>query len=430
MAKMKIVFCKTGFAGPISGADEIAVMYAVELKRAGHSAAVLLVHPPATDDSLAARLRDADISLTSLASPTFSASLSTARKLAIRTMRAFKPASQLILRSRNLVFDLLERYHDACCAYLKRERPDVVHVLTPDQGAMMFIRAAHAVGVPVVYQEVGLPFHPPGFERVYERFVSVLPLCAKVAVLSPHLAQTTSDALPQIAFPTVVPLISHDVSNGRKISRSAQQPVRFGFAARLEYLKGPTQLIEAFRAAHETQPNIELRIAGEGSQRQQIVDMLRRDGLESKCRFTGVYQNVAERDRFMEDIDVFVLPSLTEGTPNAIIEAMAHHKSIVATRVGGIPDLVTDELGILVALNDVPALSAALTKLAADSQLRDAMGTAARKKYEELFTARAVVPLLVDFYEGVTGQNGHVHGKAVSVTHPWWQFNQSSSREL
>ncbi len=426
---MKIVFCKTGFAGPISGADEIAVMYALELKRAGHSSSLLLVHPPASDDSLAVRLRAADVSLTSLASPTFSASLSTARKLAIRTMRAFKPARQLILKSRNLVFDLLERYHDACCAYLKRERPDVVHVLTPDQGAMMFIRSAHTVGVPVIYQEVGLPFHPPGFERVYERFVSVLPLCAKVAVLSPQLAQATSDALPQIAFPTVIPLISHEVWNGSGTARSAQQPVRFGFAARLEYLKGPTQLIEAFRVAHETQPNIELRIAGDGSQRQQIVDTLCRYGLESKCRFTGVYQSVAERDRFMEEIDVFVLPSFTEGTPNAIIEAMAHQKSIVATRVGGIPDLVTDETGILVALNDVPALSAAMTRLAADSQMRDAMGAAARKKYEELFTARVVVPLLVDFYEGIMGHNGHIQRSAVPVTHPWWQFNQSSLRE-
>ena len=69
--------------------------------------------------------------------------MATARKLAIRVMRAFKPASQLILRSRELIFDVMERYHAACCEYLLRERPDVVHVLTPDQGAVMFIRAAH-----------------------------------------------------------------------------------------------------------------------------------------------------------------------------------------------------------------------------------------------------------------------------------------------
>jgi glycosyltransferase involved in cell wall biosynthesis len=420
---MKIVFCKTGFAGPISGADEIAVMYAQELKRAGHSTALLLVHPPASDDPLAVRLRECDVPLTSLASPAFSASLATARKLAIRAMRAFKPASQLILtRSRNVVFDLMQRYQDACCAYLARERPDVVHVLTPDQGAMMFIRSAHNVGVPVVYQEVGLPFHPPGFEQVYERFISVLPLCTKVAVLSPRLAHETNAALPQVAFPSVLPLISHEVSNGFKVSSPSQQPVRFGFAARLEYLKGPLQLVEAFRLLHATQPNIELRFAGEGSQRQEIVDLLSRQGLESKCRFTGIYNTVAERNAFMQQIDVFVLPSLTEGTPNAIIEAMAHQKPVVATSVGGIPDLVSDDVGLLVPPGDPQALTAALGKLAADVEVRHAMGAAARKRYEDLFTPRAVLPLLVDFYERMRS-NPSSNGR-VAAAHPWAVFNR------
>lgn len=412
---MKIVFCKTGFAGPISGADEIAVMYAIELKRAGHDTALLLVHQPANDDVLATRLRESGVPLTALASQTFSTSLATARKVAIRAMRTFKPASKLILHSRSLVFDLMQRYQDACCAWLARERPDVVHVLTPDQGAMMFIRAAHKSGIPVIYHEVGIPFHPPGFEQVYERFTSVLPLCAKVAVLSPRLANETSKALPNVAFPSVVPLISHEVSNGLHIPQT-KRPVRFGFAARLEYLKGPLQLVEAFRTVHATHSDIELRIAGEGSQRQEIIDTLRANGLESKCRFTGVYQSVAERNQFMQEIDVFVLPSLTEGTPNAIIEAMAHHKPIVASRVGGIPDLVSDEVGVLFPPADVDALTAALSTLAADAAMREQMGAAARKRYEDLFTPRAVVPLLLDFYEGVTGRNGHNNNRSA---HPW-----------
>ena len=423
---MKIAYCKTAFAGPISGADEIAVMYALELKRAGHDTSMLLVHPPADDDPLVVRLREANVPVTALASPAFSASMARARKVAIRAMRAFKPTSKLILhKSRNLVFDLMQRYEQACCAYLLRERPDLIHVLTPDQGAMMIIRAAHKAGVPVIYQEVGLPFHPPGFEQVYERFISVLPLCAKVAVLSPRLAHETNRALPHVAFPSVVPLISQEVSNGVRASNAAEQPVRFGFAARLEYLKGPLQLLEAFRLLHETQPNIELRIAGEGSQRPEIVDALRHHGLESKCHFTGVYQTVAERNRFMHEIDVFVLPSLTEGTPNAIIEAMAHQKPIVATRVGGIPDLVSDEVGVLVPPSDIEALTGALARLAADAKTRHAMGVAARTRYEKLFTPQAVLPLLVDFYEGVAGRNGHQNNGRPTNAHPWSKLNGS-----
>jgi hypothetical protein len=187
---MKILFCKNSFAGPISGADEVAVTYAIELKAAGHEASLLLVQPPSQSEPLVARLRAADVRLDTLASTAFSSSLATARRILIRAMRTFSPARELILsNSRKVVFNLMQQYHESCCEYLRRTRPDVVHVLTPDPGAVMLIRAAHETKIPVVYQEVGTPFHPPGFEEVYERFVSVLPLCAEVTALSPALVR-------------------------------------------------------------------------------------------------------------------------------------------------------------------------------------------------------------------------------------------------
>ena len=151
--------------------------------------------------------------------------------------------------------------------------------------------------------------------------------------------------------------------------------------------------------------------------------MLWRHRLAEKCRFVGVYRTLAERNRFMQDIDVFVLPSLTEGTPNAIIESMAHAKPIVATDVGGIPDVVTEEVGILVRPNDTKALGAAMARLAGDAELRRRMGLAARKKYEQLFTPEAVLPLLNGFYERVVNRhratgNGRNHPPEGSV-HPW-----------
>lgn len=422
---MKILYCKTAFAGPISGADEIVVMYAVELKRAGEATSVLLIHPPAANDALAARLRHANVPLTTLASPAFTASLAAARKLAIRAMRAFSPTSQLIRsKSRHVVFDLMQRYHRRCCDHLRREKPDVVHVLTPDPGAMMLIRAAHDCGVPVVYQEVGLPFHPPGFEEVYERFVSVLPLCSRVAVLSPGLVQETSRALPQISSFSVLPLISH-ASNGANHSGETAPRVRFGFAARLEYLKGPLQLIHGFRMAHEKHAAVELKIAGDGSQRKEMLTALQNHGLEEKCEFAGVYTSVKEREQFMTGIDVFVLPSLTEGTPNAIIEAMAHQKPIIATRVGGIPDLVDETSGILVPAGDANALGAAMTKLAGDADLRQRMGLAARRRYEKHFTSHAVLPLLNNFYERLITPAERVESPLpTNGHHPWASFNE------
>lgn len=429
---MKILFCKNSFAGPLSGADEITVNYALELKAAGHSTSILLVHPPTNNDPFAARVRAADVPLDTLASTTFSASLAAGRKLAIRAMRACAPASTLIRsNSRKIVFDLLQRYQGACCEYLRRKQPDVVHVMTPDPGAVMLIRAAHEAGIPVVYQEVGIPFHPPGFEEVYERFLTVLPLCTSVAALSPALARELCRAVPQLSQAEVIPLITQD-HNGASSPGIASPRVTFGFAARLEYLKGPLQLIEAFRISHQTQSDIEVKIAGDGSQRKEIRDVTRRMGLADKCHLIGIYTTLKERSQFMHGIDIFVLPSLTEGTPNAIIEAMSHGKPIIATAVGGIPDVVSEEVGIVVPPNDVKALAHAMSLLAGDADLRHRMGIAARRKYEQLFTPPVVVPLLLDLYERVTdrhrmkiGSNGSNNGQRPQATsdHPWSMIN-------
>jgi len=428
---MNILLCKNSFAGPISGADEIAVNYAVELKAAGHDVSVLLVQPPAAGDPLAARLDAAGVQLSSLASPRFTASLAAGRRLALAAMRAFSPA-QRVLRSnsRRIVHDLLQRFHDDFLEHLAHARPDVVHVITPDPGAVMLIRAAHAAGVPVVYQEVGTPFHPPGFEEVYERFVKVLPLCAEVATLSPSLAREMHRLVPQIAEPRVVPLIAPDAADdlsdalASRAARADGASVRFGFASRLEHLKGPLQFVEGFAAAHRAHPSVEMRVAGEGSQRQQVLAALRRLGLSEKCRLVGTYTSLEARSRFMREIDVFVHPSLTEGTPNAVIEAMAHGLPIVATAVGGLPDFITEEVGLLVPPGDERALGEAMTRLAGDASLRREMGLAAREKYRQLFTTGEVLPLLTDFYRRVVAargasSNGHGARRREALRHPW-----------
>jgi glycosyltransferase involved in cell wall biosynthesis len=432
---MNILYCKNSFAGQISGADEITVNYAIEMKAAGHSTAVLLVHQPPLGDGLTARLGAAGVPLSALASQTMSASLAVGRRFAIRAMRAFPPGSLMIrTNSRKLVFSLLQRYHHACCEYLTSHRPDVVHVMTPDPGAVMFIRAAHAVGIPVVYQEVGIPFHPPGFEEVYERFITALPLCSDVAALSPSLALELSRAVPHCPTPRVLPLISDGVTYGPLTNRNGDDSVCFGFAARLEYLKGPLQLVEAHRIAHLMNPKIKVEIAGEGSQRGDIILALRRLGLEENCRLVGTYKTLEERSRFMQHIDVFVLPSLTEGTPNAVIEAMAHGKPVIATNVGGIPDFITEDVGMLVAPGDTRALGTAMARLASDEGRRTRMGRAARKKYERLFSAQAVQPLLVDFYQRVLGgqhsSDGVMAQRAAGMTHPWADSSQTPQNGL
>jgi len=124
-----------------------------------------------------------------------------------------------------------------------------------------------------------------------------------------------------------------------------------------------------------------------------------------------------------------VLPSLAEGTPNGIIEAMAHGVPIIASAVGGIPDIIDPQSGILVPPGDAGALADAMRLLAQDPERRKEMGAAARERYAKLFEPAVVVPLMLKVYGRVAG-NGH---KAIfsgnGHTHPWADIQLQTATE-
>lgn len=426
---MRIVFGKGVFHGPISGADEILTANATQLQQAGHTVSVLLMYPHALSDQYYLRLREAGVNVSSIASAGMSSSLSAGRGLARRVLKVF-PASQNVLRRRTqkLVTGIALRYYDQCHAYFRETRPDLVHVITPDPSAMVMIRAAHDAGVSVLYQEVGTPFHPPGFEEYYEQFTSVLPLCAEVTALSPQLARECREKLPAASV-SVLPILVDEkfnraVTNGR---RQRERGVTFGFAARLEHLKGPLVLIDAFAEAQRRFADIKLRIAGDGALKGKTIARAKAHGVAGLCQLSGVYTLSEEKAAFMRSLDVFVLPSLTEGTPNGIIEAMAYGLPIISTTVGGVPDIVNDAAGILVPPGDVEALAQAMGRLAEDRELRERMGHAAREQYEKLFNPDLVLPLMLDTYRRVARGNGnhsaHTAPESNGLLHPWAHIN-------
>jgi glycosyltransferase involved in cell wall biosynthesis len=427
---MRIVFGKGTLHGPVSGADEILTANAAALQRAGHSTAILLMYPHAASDQYYLRLRDAGVSISSVASPGVRSSLSAGRKLGRRILESF-PASQTFLRKRaqKIATGIASRYYDQCRAYFSQSKADLVHVITPDPSAMVMIRAAHDAGISVLYQEVGTPYHPPGFEAYYEQFTSVLPLCAEVAALSPQLAHECREKL----FPaqvSVLPILVDGQFNraaAAHVRQPSTQGVTFGFAARLEHLKGPLVLIDAFAMAQRKFADIRLRIAGGGSLKPQAIARARAHGVAGQCEFQDVYTQIEEKSRFMQSLDIFVLPSLTEGTPNGIIEAMAYGLPVIATTVGGIPDLVVNETGMLVPPGDAEAVAQAMELLAGNPRLREQMGRAARKRYEKLFNPELVLPLMLDTYRRVAARNGNRSARLVQkdgLSHPWAHDNE------
>jgi glycosyltransferase involved in cell wall biosynthesis len=420
---MRILLCKGQFMGPISGADETIVTYATQLRAANHRPSVLLMYPHAADDPYYERLNNAGVPVKSVASLGMQTSLSTGRKLAGGFLRAF-PSSQNLVRRRahKISSRMAGRYYMECRDYFARCRADVVHVMTPDPSAVVMIKAARESGIPVLYQELGTPYHPPAFAAYYEQFVSALPHCSEMAALSPILSRRCREQLPYKLPLSVLPVITEDLLGGSEPQCKSPDGVTFGFAARLEHLKGPLVLIEAFADVCGRFVNSALKIAGIGSERQRAFERAEAAGVADRCNFLGAYTSTEEKSAFMRSLDVFVLPSLTEGTPNCIVEAMSCGVPVIASAIGGVADMLTPETGLLVPPGEPEALADAMSRLAADPSLRASMGRAARRRYEEIFSPAAVLPLMLNTYMRIAATR---EMKATTVQslgtnlHPW-----------
>lgn len=154
-----------------------------------------------------------------------------------------------------------------------------------------------------------------------------------------------------------------------------------GYTGRLFPAKGLTYLFSALKRIEDKHPNILLLIVGDGAQRNELEIMAK--NLKVRTIFVGWQRNTAPYYSLM---DIFVLPSLFEGLPNVLLEAMAMNLPLVATSVGGNPDVVQDgENGFLVPARNDSRLASVLKKLVADNDLRLQMGGLSRRKVEEQY---------------------------------------------
>ena len=149
--------------------------------------------------------------------------------------------------------------------------------------------------------------------------------------------------------------------------------------ARLSGLKGHATLLQSLARLRADGVKLLLLIVGDGPQRSALERQAQELSLDDRVvRFLGARSDV---DRILRAADFFVLPSDTEGLPLSVLEAMAHGLPIVASKVGGIPELIEhNEHGLLVPPGDPAALAAAIRSLSDDPSLRRRLGNAARAR--------------------------------------------------
>ena len=176
------------------------------------------------------------------------------------------------------------------------------------------------------------------------------------------------------------------------------------YAGRLRTRKAVAVLVEAFARLQDRHPTARLIVAGDGEQRPALEAQATALGLDAKSiRFLGAIPR-PDMVRWYRRADIFCLPSIYEGFPLAILEAMAVGLPVVTTTASGMPEAVVDgESGLLVPPEDVDALSQALHHLLGDVDARRAMGQAAQHRAAECFAISKISADYMTLWEELLG---------------------------
>lgn len=313
---------------------------------------------------------------------------------------------------------------------LWKERPQLIHTHMAKAGALGRLagllynglgpghgRGARAVLVHTFHGHVLEGYFPPRISWLFlivERWLARWTDCL-IAVSDTVRHELSALGIGRAAQWQVIPvgldlsaLARLPVSNGRA-------PVRCGFVGRLVPIKNPSLFLGALhhiirQGAHAVQGVV----VGDGPLRPALEREARQLGLQGVVRFTGWQRDLLA---IYNDVDIACLTSWNEGTPVALIEAMAAGRAVVATRVGGVRDLLEadwrdpgpippgtfrlTERGVLTRPGDAEGLAKAMTAVAEDGGLRRRLGEAGRIFVVERFTSERLLRDIAGLYEGL-----------------------------
>lgn len=176
-----------------------------------------------------------------------------------------------------------------------------------------------------------------------------------------------------------------------------------GYVARLSPEKGQRVLLPALKLALEKNENIKLWLVGDGSDRENLKNMARELGIENRVEFLGMRGDIPE---LLAQMDLFVLSSYNEGLGTVILEAMASGVPVIATEVGGVPEIIKQgENGVMFPVGDVGALAGEISRMInLDDAERNRIIRKGRETVETDYAKAVVVGKLSDLYLNTWGQ--------------------------
>ncbi len=303
---------------------------------------------------------------------------------------------------------------------LKREKPAIAH-LHLLKARFWGGLAAKLARVPVIIET----FHGNLFSGYYgrlktaaivvaERFLGWFIMNRVIAI-----SETQKDELirHRICPPEKIHVIPLGLDLGRFANSSkfrgemrnelgvSNETILLGAVGRLVPIKGLTYLLNAiYRVTQSTNRDFCLLIVGDGPLRQDLQSQASALGIEKHVRFLGWRFDL---EKIYADLDIGVASSLNEGTPVSLIEAMAAGKAVVATKVGGVSDVVEDGVtGLLVPPKDPEVLADAIQRLLKDAGLRERLGEQAKKSVHPKYNVSRLIHDMKDLYLTLVPSNG------------------------
>lgn len=307
---------------------------------------------------------------------------------------------------------------------IKRWKIDVVHtcLYTSDVGGILAARIARAPRV--VSHIVGRNFYVTeerGLRRVRRRLLSscyrlVYRLSDRLIAVSEAVKVDLAERRGVRVSPEKITVIRHSPGHdGLAVSAEQVERVRrrlslsedavvLSTVAHLIPIKGHRYLLQAMAQVAPSMPKAVCVLIGDGPERRPLERMAQALGLNGRVVFAGTLEEEELKNALIQLSRAVVLPSLSEGLPVSLLEAMALGKPVVATDVGGMREVVVDQVtGLLVRPADPAALAGAILTLASNEELSGRMGQAGRRRVEETFSSREMVHRVAALYEDLVG---------------------------
>lgn len=281
------------------------------------------------------------------------------------------------------------------------------HILLPDGSAA--VRLAKTLNIPSVCTSWGSDIHTTPFEnaRTLSATKHVLQTADRIITVSEDLKRIATKRLKvSNEIRVVYTGVDIDRFQGNSSQKARQQlqletetPLVL-FIGHLLKLKGVLDLIWAFAEVVKSS-SVKLALIGEGAEQHQVVELIKQLNLTKHVSVVG-RKSYAEIPKWLNAADMLVLPSHGEGLPNVVLEAMASKRAVIASNIGGIPELVVGGVtGLLVPPREPAILAKAIQSLITDPIRCREMGARGRERAVQEFTWERHASAMISIYDEI-----------------------------